>query len=183
MYKTAQKHKIKKEEKADIIQQFQQEIGKSKGLIIINFEGITAPQIVEIRHNLKKYNSKIKVVNNKLFLLALKNKNLENLSDFIYRSTGVIFCYNEEDIINVVKYLVNTSSQIDKIKLSGGYLFDTVVDPGKIKEISKIPSKQELIAKAVYLIKSPLVNLIILLKNPLNSIVNILNTKSKQKSD
>ncbi len=180
MYKTAQKHIIKKQEKAGILQKLQKEIEDSKGIIIVNYEGVTATQFTDIRRNLKKYNSKLKVVNNKLFLLALKNRNLQELEKFVYKAIGVIFCYSEDDVVNVVKYLVETSNQIDKLKLSGGYIFNNVVDPEKIKEISKLPSKQELVAKAVYLIKSPLINLIVLLKNPLNSLVNILSAKAKK---
>lgn len=183
MYKTAKKHKIRREEKVNIVNQFQQEIEMSRGLIITNFEGITAHQIGEIRRNLKKYNSKLKVVNNKLFLLALKNKNLEVLGKFMYGSIGVVFCYNEDDVINVVKYLVDTSSQLDKLKISGGYIFNTIVSSEKIKEIAKLPSKQELIAKSVYLIKSPLVKFIIVLKHPINLLLNILDTKLKEKTN
>jgi len=47
--------------------------------------------------------------------------------------------------------------------------------------LAKLPSKEELIAKTVGLIKGPLSGLVATLSNPINSFINVLNNIKKNK--
>ena len=51
----------------------------------------------------------------------------------------------------------------------------------QVKDLSKLPSREELIAKTVGLIKSPLNGLVGTLSNPLRGFINVLNNVKNNK--
>lgn len=182
MYKIAQKHKTGRKQKENIIKQLKEELSVAKGFILANYEGSTVAQLTELRRSLAKYKSKMKVVKNRLFERAIKELGLDEVLQFIHRGIAVIFCYDEEEIVNIVKHLMDYIKQNEKFRLLGGYLYEEIVGYDKIKEIALLPSKQELIAKSVYLLSSPIRKLVSSLKYPINSLVNILMSKSIKSS-
>jgi len=179
MYKIAKKHKITKTDKQNIIKNIKQEVEKSSAVIVVNYQGLTVAQLSEFRRGLAKYNTKFKVVRQKLFELTIKQTDLEGIKNFIHNAIGVIYCYNEDDVLNVLKYIIDYSKQNEKLRILGGFLYNEICDFGKIKEISSLPSKQELIAKLLQL-NSPINRLYLTLRTPISSLINILSIKSKQ---
>lgn len=180
MYKTAQKHRISKDVKKEIIQKLKEETLSSKGIIIMNYEGTTVKQLTEFRTGLAKYNAKFKVVKNKLFELALQHTELESIKQFIRYAIGVIYCKDEDKISDVLKYVINYIKEVTSLKIVGGYVYNQILSAEKINEVAKLPSKTELISKAVYLLASPIRRLYSVMYSPLNLLVNILSIKSKR---
>lgn len=183
MYKTAKKHKISKQTKSKIIESLKQELVESKCIIVSNYQGLNNEQFLQLRKNLSKYNSKFKVIKNKLFELSLKNTHLEELKNYIKNAVGIVVCKEEKNIIPTIKYLLDYSQENSQLKILGGYLYDIMVDSNKIVEISKLPSKEELIAKLVGLLSMPIRRLYSVLNTPMISLLNILKTKSQQKEN
>lgn len=179
MYKTAQKHRLNRQQKLQIINNLTEIVSSSKVLILSNYTGLTVSQITELRRGLSKYNSKFKVVQNKLFEISLDKTPCRELKNFINRSIGIIYSDSEQYVQNVLKFIVDYEKQYDKFKILGGRVYDTIVDAKRIKEISELPSKEELIGKFVYLCSLPLRKLLISLKNPMVSLLNIIDRKSK----
>lgn len=179
MYKTAQKHRLNREQKLQIINNLLEIVSSSKILLISNYSGLNVSQITELRRGLLKYNSRFKVVTNKLFEISLEKSDYKELKKFINKNIGIIFSDAEQDVQNILKFLVDYEKQYDKFKILGGLVYNTIVDANKIKEIAQLPSKDELIAKFVYLCSSPLRKLLLSLKQPIVSMLNILDTKSK----
>lgn len=180
MYKTAKKHKISKHKKYEIIQSLKKELTESKCIIISNYQGLNNQQFMQLRKNLLKYNSKFKVIKNKFFELSLQNTHLEELKNYINNAIGIVICNEENNIIPILKYLLEYSQENPKLKILGGYLFDIKADSKKLIEISKLPSKEELIAKLVGLLSTPIRRLYSVLNTPMISLVNILKVKSQK---
>ncbi len=180
MYKIAKKHKISKQKKYEIIQSLKQELTKSKCIIISNYQGINNEQFMQLRKNLLKYNSKFKVIKNKFFELSTQNTHLEELRNYINNAIGIVICKEEDKIIPMIKYLLEYSKENPKLKILAGYLFDIKADSNKIEEISKLPSKEELIAKLLGILSTPIRKLYTALNTPMISLINILKAKSQK---
>lgn len=181
MYKTAQKHRLSRTEKEKLINDFLNIISSSKVLVIANYGGLNVAQITELRRNLLKYNSKFKVIKNKLFELALNKSDVKELRQFINKSVGIVYSDNEQNIQEILKSIVDYEKQYENFKIIGGYVYNSIVDANKIREISKLPSQKELVAKLIYLCGVPLRRLILTLKNPITSLLFILEKKSVSK--
>lgn len=179
MYKTALKHRLNRQQKLQKINDLCEIISSSKILIISNYCGLTVAQLTELKKGLLKHNCKFKVVKNKLFEIALNKTGFEELKQFIYKNIGIIYSSDEQFIQSLLKFIVEYETQQEKFKILGGYVYNTVVDANKIKELSKLPSKEELIGKVIYLISMPLRRLMFTLNSPISKFLNILTIKSK----
>jgi large subunit ribosomal protein L10 len=180
MYKIAKKHRITKKDKQNIVNNLKKELEKTSSIIVANYQGLTVAQLTEFKRGLAKYNAKFKVVRQKLFELAIKQTELENIRNFIHNAIGIIYCYNEDELLNILKYIIDYSKQNEKLKILGGFLYNEICDFGKIKATSSLPSKQELIAKMLQLLNSPINRMYLTLRTPISSLINILSIKSKK---
>jgi large subunit ribosomal protein L10 len=179
MYKTSLKHKLSREKKAEIISSLTEEIKNSYGIIFSHYQGLNNAQFTKLRRDLKKYNANFKVVKNTFLKLALKNNNLTELENYVNKAIGVVLCKEEKSLVELLKYLFEFSKENLHLELLCGRLFNTTADIKKLEEISKLPSKEELIAKLVGLLSMPIRRLYSVLNSPMVSLINILNAKSR----
>lgn len=180
MYKTAQKHRLTKEQKAQVINWVRQQLENSNCIIFTNFERLTVAQSNKLRNELRKLKSVYKVIKNQLIKKALAEVQLEELQRYINRNVGIMICTDESSIVPAIKYLVDYSKENSQLKILAGYVYKTIVDRNRVEEIAKLPSREEIVAKLVGLLTMPIHRLYSVLKSPLVSLLNILQTKSQQ---
>jgi large subunit ribosomal protein L10 len=128
------------------------------GIIITDYQGLTAGQINELRRSLEKSGADYKVIKNTLTKKALETLNLNgDLKKLFKGVTGIVFC---KDYMSAIKALTTFAKANEKLKIKGGYIDSKEVTVDEIKALSVLPSKQELIAKFVILLNSPIQRLI-----------------------
>lgn len=179
MYKTAQKHKLSRQQKAKIIEWLKCQFKDSKCVILTTFSKLTAAQFDRLRKDLSNLSSSYKVIRNKLLDRALSELNLIDLKHYIRGNIGIVFCNDGNNIIPSIKYIVNYSKEHPQLKLLAGYIYDTIADAKKIEEISKLPSREEIIVKLVTLLKMPIQRFYLTVRQPMVSLINLLHAKAK----
>jgi len=181
MERVAVKKRLTREKKLKIMSSLQEEITSAKCVLFASYEGLNVADITQIKKAMSGFDSKFNVYRNRLIKMALEKISMTNLSEFISGPISVIICKNEDKVIDVVKFLNDFSKERTKLKLIGGYLFNTIVNNEKLKEISQIPNKETLIFKLLSLLISPINNLYTILNAPTTSLLNILNQLKEQK--
>ena len=79
------------------------------------------------------------------------------------------------------KDIVNFSKENEKLTIKGGFLSEDFIDVKTVNQLAKLPSRDELIAKTVGLIKAPVTGLVMTLASPVSGLINVLNNiKSKK---
>ncbi len=175
MKRFATPHRLSKEQKAQIISQLQQKIQNTDCLVLTTFKGLNIEEASQLKRKLRQYGAEFKVVRNKFLMMALEKLSLNPLINHIKGSTGIVICDNKENVCSVLKTLVDFSKENTKLQYSAGYVYKNIVDSEKITEISKLPSKQELCAQLIMLLKTNMYKLCNVLNSPVVSLVNILN--------
>ncbi len=181
MERTATKKLLSKQVKSSIMLNLEKEISNSKCVILASYEGLTVSDITQLKKAMVKLNSKFNVYRNRLLMMSLEKISLKELSKFIVGPTSLIVCPDEDKIVDVVKYVCEFAKEKTKLKLTGGYMFNTIVDAEKLKEISQIPNKETLVFKLLSLLVSPINNLYSVLKGPNTALLSILEQLKNQK--
>ena len=170
-----------KAQKQQILMNLKEMIGKSKSIIFTKFNGLGVKENEEIRKELKNEKNEYYAVKKTLIDLALKDKNIAGL-DLKNKEGQVaaIFGYDDEispaRIIN--KYITNGSGKIDFL---GGILENKFISAEEVSNLAKLPSKQELYAKMVGSIKSPLRGLVNALSGNFRNLVYVLKAIAESK--
>ncbi|MDO8494841.1 MAG: 50S ribosomal protein L10 [Deltaproteobacteria bacterium] len=152
---------LKLETKKEIVETLKSQVTSAKAIIFAKNKGLKVSEVSSLRKTLAKEKSTMRVVQNRLLRRVLKEVGIEGLDKMIEGPTTMTA--SQTDPISPAKILVDFMKENEKLDLKGGYAFGQVLTAEKIKELSKIPSKEEMIAKILGC-----------LQNPARSIVNVM---------
>jgi len=106
---------------------------------------------------------------------------LDEIDEFLSGNTGVAFA--GEGLVNTAKVLVDFSEEHEKLVIKGGLLEGSILDEDGVEQISRLPTREELLTKLATSLNSPIQALASFLNYPLQSLVNCLEQVKDQKEE
>ena len=170
---------MNREEKAVAISELGEGIGKATNAFVIAFKGITVPQVTELRRQVRDTDSTYVVVKNTLALIAVKDSPLTALKDQFSGPTAV--AYNRTDAVALAKALTKFAKDVPAISFKGAMLNGQIVPADQIQAIANLPSREELIAKLLFVMQSPIRGLATVLNANIRNIAVVLSEIAKQR--
>ncbi|MEZ5346859.1 MAG: 50S ribosomal protein L10 [Pyrinomonadaceae bacterium] len=126
----------------------------SKSAMVLSFTKLTVEKDQQFRNELRETGAKYQVVKNTLARLAVKDTPFETTTEHFKGVTSVAWT-NEEpmDLSKVISKYLKEYKEILEFKT--GVVEGKVVSLDEVKAIAELPSKDDLIAKILYLLNSP----------------------------
>ena len=169
-----------REQKAEAISEFSEGIGKATNAFVFDFKGITVPQVTELRKQVRESGSQYVVIKNTLALIAVKYSPLQKLTGTFTGMTAI--AYNTTDPVALAKVLTKFAKDVPTVQFKGALLAGQVVAANEIQNIANLPTREELLAKLLYLMQHPIRGLAVVLNGPIRKLAIALNEIQKQKS-
>ena len=144
------KPKGKKKEELD---QLKQDLTEAKNLFVAQFQGMTVLQDTELRQKIRDTKSKYRVVKNTLAKKAAEGTAAEGVSKSFDGSTAI--AYNANDPVSLAKALSAYAKANPLFVFKAGIVEGRVINLADISSIAAMPSKEELIAKLLFLLNAP----------------------------
>jgi len=140
----------KNEDLAILTEQFK----NSKSALVLSFSKLTVDKDQKFRNELREAGATYKVVKNTLARIAVKGTEFEDASEHFKGVTSVAWTSDEPVQLSKVvsKYL---KEEKDIFEFKAGIVDGAAVDLDKIKTIASLPSKEDLIAKLLYVLNAP----------------------------
>ena len=130
---------------------------KMTACVLIDYRGIEANQIVELRKRLNGSSSTMKVIKNSLARIASNDTPFAELADQFTKTRAIV--YSDGDPVEQAKVLSEQAANIENLKILAGILVGdgktSILDPSQVEALSKLPSREELIVKLLYLLQAP----------------------------
>ena len=145
---------ITKEKKKKIVTDLKEKVVRQKAMVLVGITGLKVKDIMELRKRLKKAGGELKVVKKSLANLVLQ-ENKMTFEKGNYK-TEVALALGYEDEISPAKTIYQFSKENDKVQILGGFLSNAAKTIEEIVALAQLPSKEELFAKLVGSISSPL---------------------------
>ena len=159
------------------LQKLQEKVGRAKSVVLADFAGTTVNEQVKLRSEIKKAGGEFLVAKNTLIDIAVgKGKLTESLQGM----NAAILSY--EDPVTPVKALFEFRKKTEKLVIKQGYMDERVLSTSEVEALSKLPSKQELLAKLLMILKSPGTGLVNVLNAGPRNLVYALNAVKEKKS-
>lgn len=141
--------------KEDAVAALREEFSGYDGYIFTDYRGMTVEQITTIRKSLRKDDAAYRVVKNRYAKIALKDLEKSGAEDQMVGPTAVALV--KGDTANVVaKVLFGAAKDGVNIQVKGALLGNELLTAEQIEEISKLPTKLELIASLMGTMKAPI---------------------------
>lgn len=170
-----------REQKAEAISQFSEGIGQATNAFVLDFKGITVPQVTELRRQVRETGSEYVVIKNTLALIAVKDSPLQKLTGTFTGMTAVAF--NTTDAVALAKVLTKFAKDVPTVQFKGAMLGGQIVAATEIQSIANLPSREELVAKLLFLMQHPIRGLATVLQGTLRNFAVVVDQIAKQKGD
>ena len=141
------------QQKKDLVERYQEGVGASPHVYLVDYKGISVPQVTELRAQVRQLGGEYRVVKNRLMLRAIGGAALEVLGDHFSGPTAVVY---GQDAVGLAKVLTEFAADANVLEFKAGLVEGKPVAGSEIKEIASLPSREALIAKLLFLLQSPI---------------------------
>ena len=136
-----------------VIDEIKEKLEKAKSAVVIDYIGITVAQADAMRKKLRNANVDYTVYKNKLVKRAIVGTQYESLSEILKGPSA--FAVSYEDAVAPARTLNEIIKEYKKMEFKAGVIEGTFYDAAGVQQIAGIPSREELIAKFMGSIQSP----------------------------
>jgi len=155
-----------------------EKLDQAQSAVIIEYQGTTVNDQVELRSALTEAGGEMFVTKNTLIDIAVgKGK----LADSLTGMNAVVFSF--EDPVAALKALFKFHNDTDKLVIKQGFMEDKVLSIEEVESLSKLPGKQELLTTLVIRLQGPAYGLVNVLKAGQRDLVYSLRALQKQMED
>ena len=141
---------IKKIEQVD---QVAQKLTAAKSAALIQYQGLNAADITDLRSKIKSAGGKLEVVKNTLITRALAKLNL-SLPQPLTGPTGIAYCNDDE--VAPLKEIDQVNKDHDFITFKYGFYQQQLLGADELKKFISLPSKSTLLTQLVGNLIDPL---------------------------
>lgn len=136
-----------------MIDEIKSQLGDRRDLVILDTSKLDAITDNQMRLELRKKGINLLGVKNSLARLALKQNGIESPDGILEGPSTLV--WGGEDIVGLSREMADWAKKIDKIEIKGGFVDGQGVNSQGVEEISKGPSRLELIGQIAGLVLSP----------------------------
>ncbi len=142
------------EQKKAIVEGLADKLGRAASGVLVKYEGITVEQDTKMRKALREAGVEYAVIKNTLIGKACDAAGFEGLKENLNGMNALAISF--EDPIAPAKILKEYADKIETFEIRAGLLDGAIVDAATVNELAAIPPKEQLIAKLLGSIQSPL---------------------------
>lgn len=139
------------------IRDYRGRFGTADDVLFVNVVGLEATETNKLRLQLRKKGIGLQVVKNSLARKILEEKGLKVEPAILEGSSAV--AWGGEDVVALARELADWAKKVEKFQIKGGCVGGQSLDSKGVDQLSKLPSRVEMLGQLVTLITSPGANL------------------------
>ena len=142
------------EQKKAVVAELADRLKNSVTGVLVSYEGINVADDTAMRKELREAGVKYSVVKNTLLSRACEEAELTGLQTTLEGTTAV--ATSDEDYAAAARILADYAKKIKTFEIKAGYLDGEVVDLATIDKLSKLPSRDMLLANVLGAFQAPI---------------------------
>ncbi len=146
----------KVELKQPIVEAIKEHLDGAKGVVLVDYRGLTVEQDTELRNALRKENVIYKVYKNTMIKRAIAGTEFEPLTVDLEGPTAIAI--SKEDATAPGRVLAGCAKKAKALELKAGVVEGTYYDAKGMQVVATIPSREELLSKLLGSLQSPMAN-------------------------
>ena len=146
----------KVELKKPIVEEISAAVKDAQSVVLVDYRGLTVEQDTQLRKQLREAGITYKVYKNTMMNFAFKGTDYESLLPYLEGPSAIAI--STEDATAPARVLCKFAKTANALEVKGGVVEGIAYDANGIIEISKIPSREELLSKLLGSIQSPITN-------------------------
>jgi large subunit ribosomal protein L10 len=168
-------------EKIAEVQAITERMEAAQSMILADFSGLTVEQMTKFRSECRAKAIDCRVVKNRLAKIACENADVAVMKDHLKGPTAILF--GMESQVDPAKIIVDFAKENQAMEVKGGVVDGQFLDPAQVTALSMVPSKEELYAKMMGSINSPLSGLAMGINGVVGALARTIDAVAKQKEE
>lgn len=141
-------------EKQAVIDEIKAKLDKAQSAVVVDYMGVNVAEANAMRKRMREANIDYTVYKNSLVRRAIKGTSFEELEEILAGPSAFAFSY--EDAVIPAKVLSDLIKEYKKMTFKGGIIEGKFFDGEGVKTIAGLPSREQLIAKFLGSVQSPI---------------------------
>jgi large subunit ribosomal protein L10 len=168
------------EAKQQIVKEIADKLKGAQGTVVVDYRGLNVEEVTDLRKQSRDLGIDYKVYKNSMMRFAAKDAGQEGLLESLVGPTGIAFC--DSDPVAAAKLFSGFAKKHPALEIKAGVVEGTVLNVNEVMDLAQLPSREELVAKALGGLNAPISGFVGVLNANLRSLVVALGAIAEQKA-
>jgi large subunit ribosomal protein L10 len=149
--------------------------------VLVEYQGITVPQVTELRRQIRAAGGSYRVVKNTLAKRATAGTPFEPFALHFTGTTAVVYTAN--DPVPMAKALTTFAKATPAVNIKAAVVQGRSVEPAAVGDLANLPGKPELYARLLSVLQGPARQLVTVLSAVPRDLVTVLKQVENKKGE
>ena len=161
-----------------MMDQFRSDLDGAKSVLILDLKGLDAVSEHRFRMDLRKKKIKVRALRNTLARRVFTEMGMGGLDSYL--SGPSVAVWGGDGPAELAKEISAQVKKLKKPEIKGGAVDGTVISPSQVEAITKLPSREALLARVISLALAPAQRVVALANAPASGILGQLKTLAER---
>lgn len=162
------------------VKEISEKLQGAASIVLADYRGLTVEEDTRLRSKMREEGIDYKVVKNNILKHAVQGTDLEALSEYFVGPTAVAVSSDE---VAPAKVMFKFAKEVKTFELKAGAVDGRIIDIEGLERLSNMPSKEELVAKMLGSMNSPITGFVNVLNGNIRGLAVALNAIMEQKQN
>jgi large subunit ribosomal protein L10 len=167
--------------KVDSVDAIKERLGGAADYVFTNYRGLSVQQITELREQLREQGTDFRVIKNRYAKLAFQQMEMPDVSEYLIGPTAIALAQRDAAPA-ALKTLLEYAKEAT-VEVKGALVDGTVFTAADAERLSKLPPRDELLAKLMSAMNGPVQNLAFALNDLPTRLVRTLKAVEDKKRE
>jgi large subunit ribosomal protein L10 len=160
-----------------MMDQLRTDLGDTRSVLILDFKGLDATSENQLRLDLRKKQIQVRLLKNTLARKVFTDLGFGDLGRFL---TGPsVAAWGGAGVAELAKEVSTHVKKLKKPEIKGGSIDGTLITAEQVEDITKLPSREELIGRVAAMALAPAQRVVSLANAPASGLLAQLETMAK----
>lgn len=160
-----------------MMDQLRTDLADSRSMLILDFKGLDAVSEHQFRSDLRKKSIRVRTLKNTLARRIFNEIGVDGLSKYLEGPSVLV--WGGTGVAELAKEISGQVKKLKKPAIKGGAVDGVVIGPEQVEDITKLPSREELIGRVAAMAIAPAQRVIALANAPIGSLASQLQVISE----